>query len=510
MAQKRNIKKIMLVFPPVTNTRTTNNICCVPMGIAYLGAYIRREGYEVKLLDAAVEGYFHEEDISPRLIRYGLPFGEIAERIAEYKPDVLGLSCIFSSQMPTVRRIAQDAKRNLGDVVIVTGGTHPSFLPEEVLKDESLDFVVQGEGELIFSNLLSALKEGRALNEVRGIAYRDNGKVIVNPQENLIEDLDTLPWPARDLLPMEKYFKINVPVQSISKRTPNTSFTTSRGCPYRCTFCSSSLHWKRYRMRSADNVLDEMGYLIETYGMRELKFEDDNLTFDCERSRRIFEGMIERGYDLTWNTPNGVVVRTLTEDMLRLMKRSGCFDLTLAIESGDPDVLKNIIHKPLNLVEAELAAKRCREIGIETTGYFIFGFPGETREQIFRTFKFAKKLKLDRAYFFIFNPLVGTPLHQKCIDEGLLTNEYSNEDDNYFISRFKSPNWTAEELYRWQKKVSWSYNLSLFFRNPPRFVKKYWFTFYQHPRFVTKALKSLIQEIYGALFNRLPEEKYKS
>jgi len=505
MQTRREIRKVMLIFPPVVNTRSTNNICCVPMGIAYLGAYLRREGYEVKLLDAAVEGYFREEYISPRLVRYGLPYEEIAERINDYKPDVLGISCIFSSQMPGVRRIAHNAKERLGDdLITVIGGTHPSFMAMQVLDEKALDFVVQGEGELALKNLLVAIEEDRLLEEVRGIVFRDGENIVVNPREELIEDLDTIPWPARDLLPMEKYFEINVPMQSVSKHNPNTSFITSRGCPYKCTFCSSTRFWKRHRTRSVDDILNEMKHLIETYGIKELKFEDDNLTFDSERAGAIFRGMIDRGYDLTWNTPNGVGVRTLTEDMLKLMKQSGCFEVTLAVESGDPYVLRNIINKPLDLAEAELAAQRCKKIGIETTGYFIIGFPDETREQIFRTFKFARRLKLDKAYFFIFNPLVGTPLHEKCVRENLLSEEYSSEDDNYFISRFESPNWTAEELYRWQKKVFWSYNLSLFFRNPVRFFTKYWNMFVKTPRFMLKAINILIRDTLAIISNRLP------
>ncbi len=497
----------MLVFPPVVNTRSTNNISCVPLGIAYLGAYLRREGYEVNLLDAAVEGYRHETRLNSQLIRFGLPYEEIADRIALYKPDVLGVSCIFSSQMPGVRRITEDAKNILGRVITVTGGTHPSFLAEKVLEHEPLDFVVRGEGELAFTNLLNALNRGKSLDYVKGVTFRNNGKVVSNPAEQLIPDIDSIPWPARDLLPMEKYFRINAPMQSLSRRQPNTSFITSRGCPYRCNFCSSCTHWVKYRTRNPQDVLDEIGHLIETYGIRELKFEDDNLTFDYERSRELFEGMIERGYDITWNTPNGIAVRTLSEQMLSLMKKAGCYEVTLAVESGDPYVLRNIVNKPLELEQAELVARRCKKLGMETAGYFIFGFPGETREQIFRTFKFARCLKLDRAYFFIFNPLVGTPLHEKCVREGLLTEDYCSEDDNYFISRFKSPDWTAEELYRWQKRALWSYNLSFAARSPVRFFKKYSNSVFKNPRIFAKALGVLWRDSIETIFSRSPSRK---
>jgi len=502
MQAKEKIRKVLLVFPPVVNTRSTNNISCVPLGIAYLGAYLRREGYEVELLDAAVEGYHNEVRLNPQLVRFGLAYEEIAERVVQSKPDVLGVSCIFSSQMPGVRRITEDAKNALGDLITVTGGTHPSFMAREVLQHEPLDFVVRGEGELAFANLLNALNRGESPDGVKGIAYRADGRVMLTPPEDVIPDIDSIPWPARDLLPMEKYFRINAPMQSLSKRQPNTSFITSRGCPYRCNFCSSSRHWRKYRARNVDDVLDEIGHLIGTYGVRELKFEDDNLTFDYERSRALFTGMAERGYDITWNTPNGVAVRTLTEEMLSLMKRAGCYEVTLAIESGDPYVLRNIVNKPLDLAQAELAAKRCKKLGIETAGYFIFGFPGETREQIFRTFKFARRLKLDRAYFFIFNPLVGTPLHEKCVREGLLTDNYSSEDDNYFISRFKSPHWTAEELYKWQKQTLWTYNLLFAARNPVRFFRKYYNSVFRNPRILAKGLGALCRDSMAAVLSR--------
>ncbi len=497
----------MLVYPPVVNSRSTNNICGVPMGISYLGAYLRREGYEVKLLDAAVEGYFHEEVISPWLIRFGLPYEDIADRIVDYKPDVLGVSCIFSGQMPGVRRIAHDAKKNLGDdIFTITGGSHPTFMARQVLEEEALDFVVRGEGEQVLTNLLAAIRESRSLSDIRGIAFRNGEKIIVNPKENRIEDLDSLPWPARDLLPMEKYFKINIPMQSVSKRTPNTNITTSRGCPYRCTFCTSSRHWGRFATRSPEDVLDEIDYLIKTYGIKELKFEDDNLTFDTDRAKAIFQGIVDRGYDLAWNTPNGIAIRTLTEDMLKLMKRSGCFEVTLAVESGDPEVLRNVIKKPLDLAETELVARWCTKLGIETTGYFIIGFPGETREQIFRTFRYARRLKLDKAYFFIYNPLVGTPLREKCIRDKLIPEDHTNEDDNWFIGQIESDHWTSKELYRWQKAAFWGYNFSLFLRNPFRFVAKYWNVLTRNPTFVKQALRSLINDTLRVIKTLYPEK----
>ena len=300
-----------------------------------------------------------------------------------------------------------------------------------------------------------------------------------------------------NILPMEKYFRINIPMQSVSKRSPNLSFMTSRGCPYRCTFCSSSRHWGKWRPRGVDDVLDEMGHLIKTYGVRELKFEDDNITFDAERSRKLFNGMIDRGYDLTWNTPNGIGVRTLTEEMITLMKRAGCFEVTLAIESGDPTVLRDIIKKPLNLVEAEMAAKRCNRMGIETTGYFIFGFPGETRDEMWDTYRLAQSLDLDGAYFFIATPLPGTELCEKGMAEGNLDPDLDFTAIEFNKGHFNTPEWSAKDVEQMTGTFYLRFMLTALRRHPLRFFKNYgrviisrpWYVVVHFMTFLTRWIK---------------------
>jgi magnesium-protoporphyrin IX monomethyl ester (oxidative) cyclase len=484
----------MLVFPPIINTRFTNNNCCLPMGIASLAAYLR-DRIEVVALDAMVEGHNQEQSISKHLVRFGLSLPEIQRRIESFKPDILGVSTIFSSQFPIVREIISRAKAADPDLVTVTGGTHPSFLPEACLESSDVDFIILGEGEKPFSALIDRLQNERPFDDIPGIAFRGRESVIVNRGMDLVEDLDTLPYPARDLFPVEEYFRINLPMQGLSRHRRNISVATSRGCPYRCTFCSSTIHWgHKWRKRSPESVLDELEMLKSKYDLREVKFEDDNLTFDADRAKAIFRGMIERKFNFHWNTPNGVSVWTLDDEMLSLMKQSGCYEITLAIESGDEDVLKNIIKKPLSLDKARDAAERIKAHGIETSGYFIVGFPGETRKQIHNTVRFAKSLDLDRYYLFLYTPLPGTPLAKKAEDEGLILPGFEYENaNNYFAPSVRTPDMSPEELLKLERREFWKMNLAFPVKHPVKFIRKYKNSLRDHPEFILKFFRALLQ-----------------
>ncbi len=484
----------MLAFPPMANVRFTNNICALPMGIAALAAYLReRTEVEVGALDAVVEGYDQVEDLGGDTVRFGLGFDEIEARIAEFGPDLLGISTIFSSQFPFVREITRRAKAADPELFVVTGGTYPSFYPERALETSELDAVVIGEGELPLTEIIERLNAGRGLDDVAAVAYRDGEAVVVHAERNLIEDLDTLPEPARDLFPVEQYFAVNLPMQAISRDRRNLSVSTSRGCPYGCRFCSSTIHWgRRYRMRSVESVLDEMEHLKERYGVGEIKFEDDNLTFDKDRAKALFAGMIERGLNFHWNTPNGIAVRHLDDEMLGLMKRSGCYELTLAVESGDAEVLKNIIHKPMKLDEARSAAARIKAHGIETAGYFIIGFPGETRAQVENTLRFSSSLGLDRVYIFMYTPLPGTPLAEEALERGLVREDFDFEtENNYFMPSVKLDDLSWDEMVKMQRRVFWKNNLGLLLRRPDRFIRKYGSTLLAHPELVLKFFQAL-------------------
>jgi radical SAM superfamily enzyme YgiQ (UPF0313 family) len=484
----------MLVFPPVANVRFTNNICALPMGIASLAAYlVDRTDVEVAVLDSVVEGHDKIEDLDEDTVKFGLGFDDIQKRVREFGPDLLGVSTVFSSQFPFVREIISRARADDPDIFAVTGGSYPSFAAERCINTSGLDAVVIGEGELPLKNIILRINAGDGLEGLSAVAHRTGAGAEVNSDRLFIEDLDDLPLPARDLFPVEKYFRVNLPMQAISKSRRNISVATSRGCPYKCRFCSSTIHWGgRYRMRSVENVLDEFSALKENYDVREVKFEDDNLTFDRDRAKALFRGMIERGFDFKWNTPNGIAVRHLDDEMLGLMKDSGCYELTLAVESGDPEVLKNIIHKPLDLAEARAAAARIKAHGIETAGYFIIGFPGETRKQVENTLRFAVGMELDRVYIFMYTPLPGTELADKALRKGLVREGFDFEkENNYFLPSVKLDDLSWEEMLRMQRRAFWRSNLRLLYKRPHRFIGKYGHTIVRHPEMVWKFFSAL-------------------
>jgi anaerobic magnesium-protoporphyrin IX monomethyl ester cyclase len=332
-------------------------------------------------------------------------------------------------------------------VITIMGGAHPSATPEPTLADPSVDYVVVGEGEDTLPALVEALESGQSPAQVEGLAFRDGERVVMTPRGHYIENLDVLPLPARHLLPMDKYLTINRPHGTVARHSPNTSLVTSRGCPARCVFCSIHTVWgRKFRARSPEQVLNELESLVCDYGVREVHFEDDNLTYDRARAQAIFSGMIERKLNLTWAAPNGVATYTLDEDLLALMKASGCYRLHLAVESGDPDVLHHIIHKPLRLdkvVQVTAAAKR---LGLAVDTFFVVGFPGETLEQIRRTFAFARNLDVDSVSLFIATPYPGTELEAICRAKGYLPRNVPFDELRVRRGNVSTPEFTAKEL----------------------------------------------------------------
>ncbi len=485
----RPVERVMLIYPPVSFSPQSMKQSHLPLGLAYVAAVLRGHA-DIEVLDAAAEGYHHEERAGEKLFRYGLPFDKIEERIRRFKPDLVGVSCIFSSQFRNVAEIVKRAKHLDPGTVTVTGGTHPTFLPELCMKKcPELDMIATGEGEFTMLELVKASRDREGPGDVAGLMWRRDGEVVMNQARPPHQDIDGIPFPARDLFPLELYHRISEPMGLVYKRRPFMNLITSRGCPYRCTFCSSTRFWgNRYRKRSPGNVLREMERLYNDMGIREFKFFDDNLTVDMDRAKTIFRGMIELGIDVTWNTPNGIHVVSLDEEMLELMKRSGGYELTLAVESGDQEVLRDIIKKPTRLDQVEEAAKRIRKKGFGSYGFFIIGFPGETREQIKHTLDFSRRLDLDRISTFIFNPLPGTPLFDECLEKGYVGLDDVAEEVDYFEARFDTPEWKRQELHRLRSRWFWRYNLGLLLRHPIRFFSRY-SVFLSRPGLVCEIMK---------------------
>jgi anaerobic magnesium-protoporphyrin IX monomethyl ester cyclase len=297
----------------------------------------------------------------------------------------------------------------------VLGGPHPSALYEDILKSvPEVDFVAIGEGEESLLGLLDYLEGKLELKELSGLATRDeSGNVVVLKSSKRIKNLnqDNIPFPARHLLPMENYIQAQEGHGPSSGRW--TSILSSRGCPYGCTFCESRR--TVWIARTPKDVVDEMEYCLGKWRINEFHFEDDNMTINKERLIGICDEIIDRGLKIKWQTPNGIRASVTDSEMLTKMKDSGCLDITLAPETRSERVLKEVIEKgkDFDLTQLKECGALAHKLGLKVAAYFIIGLPGETRQEVGETIKYAKELAkcgVDEVAFGLFIPLPGTPL----------------------------------------------------------------------------------------------------
>jgi len=299
------------------------------------------------------------------------------------------------------------------------GGGHATSLPRFVIKNKNVDYVVAGEGEYVFMKLCSFLGGAGSLPE-KGILYRSkNGRVIDTGRSELIMDLDKIPYPSYDKIEFMKYAS-QIQRESVDRprEMPYARIVTSRGCPFSCCFCEvGKISGKRVRLRSLENVAGEIELLKDRYGIKSILFDDDNLIVDKNRAKNLFKMMIDKRYDLKWNAPT-LALYNLDEEMIGLMKDSGCQFVNVAIESGVERVLKDIIHKPLNLKQGKKMIKKLKEYSIDTAANFVIGFPGETWNEIRQTIKFAEETEVDYVKIAIATPLPNTELYRVAKDGG--------------------------------------------------------------------------------------------
>lgn len=481
-----NKNKIMLINPPGVCGRFSVKLSFLPLGLAYLGAVLRDHGYDVIALDASIEDFDNEKHCGQLLI-FGLSTEDIKERIRQINPYILGISCAFTVKYRLAVDIAKAAKE-VGVPYVVLGGAHASAMAKEILENEpSIDFIILSEGEYSFLKLAGLLsgKSQHSLESIHGLAYRKDKEIKVNADVEFIKNLDELPFPARDLFPTEKYFKISSPYSIFSgkrkSRRRSANIITSRGCPAKCTFCSATIHWGPIpRFRSPENVLAEIKLLKEKYGINEVDFVDDNFTFDNERFKKIANLIIESKFGIRWFLPNGVALYTLNEEMISLMKKSGCGGAYLAIESGNQNTLSKIMRKPLDLKKVPELCRIFRKYKIKTGGFFMMGMPGETLRAMKDTFNFAAKVDIDIPTFSYATPFPGTELYKICVENGYINKDYSSIE--YSFANISTPDWSAKELSRFGRKNMLILYLKLFLKNPFRFLYIYSRVFFQNPK----------------------------
>jgi magnesium-protoporphyrin IX monomethyl ester (oxidative) cyclase len=413
---------------------------------------VLEKAHEVCIIDAPTEGWRNLQDADRATYRVGLSNTEIADRVKRWSPDVVVIEIPFSGWSKTAFEVASTVKGINKDIITVLEGQHPSARPEDCLANPNVDFVVMGEPENAIFELIDAVGKGtRDLKKIRGIGFVKNGVPVFTSPRPLLEDLDSLPFPARHLLPMEEY---NSAVKEIPLRgeinKPWTIMITSRGCPYNCVFCTHHIVWgRKWRGRSPENVVDELQHVIKTYHVKQIDFLDDNMTLDRKRMENICDLIVKRGLSIEWFTPNGVRADTLDEKLLKKMKRSGCKKIRVAPESGVQRVVDQVIKKNLDLRSVERAVVLCKKVGIKVGCFFVIGLIGETKEEIEETIKFAYKLRQLGADSFIFSiatPVYGTRLYEQAKRGGFLRECFSDEALAAAEPLIETPEFTADEL----------------------------------------------------------------
>jgi anaerobic magnesium-protoporphyrin IX monomethyl ester cyclase len=444
--------RVCLINPPRIQPKVWGKPNVVPpIGLAYVAAVLEKD-HDVCIIDAPTEGRGNLKEVDGTTYRVGLSNKEMADRVRRWSADVVVIEIPFSGWAKAAFEVASVVKGVDESIVTVLMGLHPSARPEDCLENSDVDFVVIGEPENTVFELVEALeKDAGGFKDISGIGFVKDGVPVFTSPRPVIEDLDSLPFPARHLLPMAQYFAVvkeNPLRGEVSK--PWTLVVTSRGCPYECVFCTHHVVWgRKWRGRSPENVVDELEKVITAYGVQQVDFLDDNMTLDKVRMERICDLIVERGLRFEWFTPNGVRADTLDEKLLRKMKRSGCKKIRVAPESGVQRVVDQIIGKNLDLKSVERAVALCKKVGIKVGCFFVIGLIGETKEDIKATINFAYKLRQLGADSFIFSiatPVYGTMLYEEAKRGGFLRECFSDDALAAVEPLIETPEFSADDL----------------------------------------------------------------
>jgi anaerobic magnesium-protoporphyrin IX monomethyl ester cyclase len=432
--------KSLLIRPPARFIEgAIKPAISLPTGLLYLASVLEQAGRTVGIYDAQLNNNRPVIRDADGTLHMGDSWDAVQAKIRAYRPDLVGISCMFSAQMENALRLAEIVKQIDPGIVTIIGGSHPTVRPADFFeKTSAIDLVCLGEGEFTLRDVVQKLAAKEALSDVPGIAVREKGTLKINPARPRISPLDEIPLPAYHLINLEDYFNLYAqgytdrPIPRSSGFERSVSIITSRGCPHLCVFCSVHLHMGRaWRAHSVDYVKRHLDLLTGTYGVRHIHFEDDNVSLDARRFQGILKLIQDARPALSWDTPNGLRVDTLTRDMLQLCRDSGCVYIIFGVESGNQQVLDKIVNKRLDLASVLRAAAWAQEIGIDAMAFFVIGFPKETKSQMQDTADFAVGLQARydvTPFLFVATPLPGTKLEQICIEEGYIPHALSPQE----------------------------------------------------------------------------------
>ncbi|MBN2054418.1 B12-binding domain-containing radical SAM protein [bacterium] len=406
-----------------------------PLGLGYLATAVRAR-HDVRIMDC---------------LKDHVDLDGFARHLKTHRYDLLGFQC-YTMDLPFIKAAVALARSHQPAAAVVLGGPHPSSDPAATMQRfrAEVDYIFLGEAEIGFARLLDLLENGSGdPAAIPGLGWWRDGKPVVN-QPVRPESLDDLGMPAWDLIRPEEY----PPAQhgAFFKRFPIAPILTSRGCPFQCVFCAGrNITGLRHRRRSIQHIIEEMRLLIDAHGIKELLIIDDNFSFNRRHAKALLRKILEEGLEFTWATPNGVRMETLDDELVGLMKATGLYLVSLGIESGSDRVLRSI-RKNFNQVTIATTMRMLRRHDIPVAGFFVMGFPGESRAEIEKTIRLALRLDLVRANFFTFLPFPGTESYRALLASGEL--EAVDWERFFFMNAAYTPKgMSRHELKRLQRKA---------------------------------------------------------
>lgn len=442
-------KKILFIQPPAmfSSKIVADYLKYPPMGVISLASILRQHNYEPFLFDSTIVKN---------------PLIQLENVLRNNHFDIVGIT--FSSiTAEGAFWTAQKVKKINPSTIVIGGGYHPTVMTKQVIANRNFDFVVRGEGEITFPELLEGLENKMAgLENIRGLAFRRGKEIIINPPMPLIENLDILPLPAYDLLQLDAYSSPS------ATRKPYITYIRSRGCPFNCNFCGvQQMFTRRYRFESSQKTVENIDYLVQNFGIKEILFKDSEFVINQKSVMELCDLLIEKKYDLVWGC--NARVDMVSQELLKKMKEAGCNQITYGVESGDQRIL-NRIRKGITLEQTRKAVALTKSVGIKCITNFMFGNPEETKASMEATIKFAIELDPD---FAAFNNLLAFP-GSDVYEEAIKNNWFLNgppKSFTYESLRLNATNVSIEEL--------------------DKFIKKALFSFYFRPRYILKRLRRL-------------------
>lgn len=382
--------KTLLINPPFSSkVYSESKVKAVapeypPITLVTLAAPLIKAGIEVEILDLRISSN---------------PEKELKRCLEKIFPDYVGIS-FTTPQFSSMQRTASIIKEYNKNIFIIGGGPHPSAEPISSIENSMLDVIAIGEGDF---SIVEIVSKSNDIKSIKGICFRHGKETVCNERGGFIQNLDELPMPSWELGNIKKY---KMP-SNYRKKNPVGPMETSRGCPFGCVYCNKSIFGRTFRTKSPSRVIEEIKYMLNL-GFKEIHFVDDTFSNDLERAKAICDEIIKNGMDFPWNLPNGIRVDRIDKELFEKMRKAGCYRVAFGIESGDQNIL-NSIGKFITLDKVRNAMKLAKEVGLETTGFFILALPKDTKGSMQKTIDFAKELDPDIAKFSICTPLPGTP-----------------------------------------------------------------------------------------------------